>query len=223
MLISNYISHNQRCNTFVCQEIFVTLPTDIPAATMNKFNKYKYLVDLTPLSDYCRKHGRLCRYAKGEAFVQEGSVGKYFGSVETGYFKYTTITTEGNEAVVGFAFEDECVCDFNNSYRRIPSEVSIVAGCETTVWQVNFKEISNYIDTIMVDLHDNISDALFRDIYHRHLGIYRKSPTERYLELLSHHPDIFDIVTMREVASYLLVTPVYLSRIRKKLAKKSGE
>ena len=190
---------------------------------MNKFNKYKYLVDLTPLSDYCRKHGRLCRYAKGEAFVQEGNVGKYFGSVETGYFKYTTITTEGNEAVVGFAFEDECVCDFNNSYRRIPSEVSIVAGCETTVWQVNFKEISNYIDTIMVDLHDNISDALFRDIYHRHLGIYRKSPTERYLELLSHHPDIFDIVTLREVASYLLVTPVYLSRIRKKLAKKSGE
>ena len=223
MLIINYISHNQRCNTFVCQEIFVTLHTDIPTAKMNKFNKYKYLVDLTPLSDYCRKHGRLCRYAKGEAFVQEGNVGKYFGSVETGYFKYTTITTEGNEAVVGFAFEDECVCDFNNSYRRIPSEVSIVAGCETTVWQVNFKEISNYIDTIMVDLHDNISDALFRDIYHRHLGIYRKSPTERYLELLSHHPDIFDIVTMREVASYLLVTPVYLSRIRKKLAKKSGE
>lgn len=197
--------------------------TDIPTAKMNEFNKYKYLVDLTPLSDYCRKHGRLCRYAKGEAFVQEGSVGKYFGSVETGYFKYTTITTEGNEAVVGFAFEDECVCDFNNSYRRIPSEVSIVAGCETTVWQVNFQEISKYIDTIMVDLHDNISDALFRDIYHRHLGIYRKSPTERYLELLSHHPDIFDIVTMREVASYLLVTPVYLSRIRKKLAKKSGE
>ena len=185
---------------------------------MNKFNKYKYLVDLTPLSDYCRKYGRLCRYAKGAAFVQEGSIGKYFGSVETGYFKYTTITTEGNEAVVGFAYEDECVCDFNNSYRRIPSEVSIIAGCETTVWQVNFKEISNYIDTIMVDLHDNISDALFRDIYHRHLGIYRKSPTERYLELLSNHPDIFDIVTMREIASYLLVTPIYLSRIRKKLS-----
>ena len=223
MLIINYISHNQRCNALACQKIFVTLHTDIPTAKMNKFNKYKYLVDLTPLSDYCRKHGRLCRYAKGEAFVQEGSVGKYFGSLETGYFKYTTITTEGNEAVVGFAFEDECVCDFNNSYRRIPSEVSIVAGCETTVWQVTFKEISNYIDTIMVDLHDNISDALFRDIYHRHLGIYRKSPTERDLELLSHHPDIFDIVTMREVASYLLVTPVYLSRIRKKLAKKSGE
>ena len=218
MLIINYISHNQRCNAFVCQKIFVILHTDIPTANLNKFNKYKYLVDLTPLSDYCRKHGRLCQYAKGEAFVQEGSVGKYFGSVETGYFKYITITTEGNEAVVGFAFEDECVCDFNNSYRRIPSEVSIVAGCDTTVWQVNFQEISKYIDTIMVDLHDNISDALFIDIYQRHLELYRKSPTERYLDLIRKYPEILNIVTMREIASFLLVTPIYLSRIRKKLS-----
>ncbi len=187
---------------------------------MNKFNRYKYLVNLTPLIDYCRKHGRLCRYAKGEAFVQEGSIGKYFGCVETGYFKYITVTTEGNEAVVGFAFENECVCDFNNSYRRIQSEVSIVAGCDTTVWQVSFQEIKKLIETIEVEMHDTISDALFIDIYQRHLEIYRKSPTERYLDLITKYPEIMDIVTMREIASYLLVTPIYLSRIRKKLSEK---
>lgn len=187
------------------------------------FNEYKNMVDLTALSDFCRDNGKLCNYAKGEAIVQQGSVGKYFGVVESGYFKYTTITTDGAEAVVGFAFEGECVCDFNNSFHGLPSEVAIVAGCETAVWQVNFKTIKDIIENRLNGLHDSITDALFREIYHRHLEIYRKSPTERYLELLSHHPAIFDIVTMREVASYLLVTPVYLSRIRKKLAKKSGE
>lgn len=30
---------------------------------------------------------------------------------------------------------------------------------------------------------------------------------------------ILDIVSLRDITSYLLVTPVYLSRIRKKLAK----
>ena len=187
------------------------------------FNEYKDMVDLTALSDFCRDNGKLYHYAKGEAIVQQGSVGKYFGVVESGYFKYTTITTDGAEAVVGFAFEGECVCDFNNSFRGLPSEVAIVAGCETAVWQVNFKTIKDIIENRLNGLHDSITDALFREIYHRHLEIYRKSPTERYLELLSHHPAIFNIVTMREVASYLLVTPVYLSRIRKKLAKKSGE
>lgn len=187
------------------------------------FNEYKDLVDVTALSDFCRDNGKLCHYAKGEAIVRQGSVGKYFGVIESGYFKYMTITTDGDEAVVGFAFEGECVCDFNNSFRSLPSEVAIVAGCETDVWQVNFKAIIDIIENRLNGLHDSITDVLFREIYHRHLEIYRKSPTERYLELLSNHPEIFDIVTMREVASYLLVSPVYLSRIRKKLAKKSGK
>ena len=181
------------------------------------------MVDFTALSVFCRDNGKLCHYAKGEAFVQQGSVGKYFGVVESRYFKYTTITAGGAEAVVGFAFEGECVCDFNNSFRGIPSEVAVVAGCETAVWQINFKAIKDIIENRLNGLYVSITDALFREIYHRHLEIYRKSPTERYIELLSHHADIFDIVTMREVASYLLVTPVYLSRIRKNLAKKSGE
>ncbi len=68
-------------------------------------------------------------------------------------------------------------------------------------------------------MHDTISDALFIDIYQRHLEIYRKSPTERYLDLITKYPEIMDIVTLREIASYLLVTPIYLSRIRKKLGK----
>ena len=187
------------------------------------FNRYKDMVDVTTLSDFCRDNGELCHYAKGEAIVQQGSVGKYFGVIESGYFKYTTITTDGDEVVVGFAFEGECVCDFNNSFRGLHSEVTIVAGCETDVWQVSFRAIIDIIENRLNGLHDSITDVLFREIYHRYLEIYRKSPTERYLQLLTHHPDIFEIVTMKEVASYLLVTPVYLSRIRKKLAKKSGE
>ena len=180
-------------------------------------NKYKTLVDLKPLSDFCRQYGRLCRYAKGEVFVQEGSIGKYFGFVETGYFKYTTITTEGNEAVVGFAFEGEGICDFNNSFQGIPSEVSIVAGSNSVISQLNFIEAKNIVETHLNGLQISIRGELFREIYHRHLDLYRKSPTERYVELINRHPDIFNIVTMREIASYLLITPVYLSRIRKKL------
>ncbi|WP_289869903.1 Crp/Fnr family transcriptional regulator [Duncaniella dubosii] len=182
------------------------------------FNEYKAMVNLTAIKDYCRENGRLCHYAKGETIVRQGAVGKYLGVIESGYFKYITITTDGNEAVVGFAFEGECVCDFNNSFRSLPSEVSIVAGSETIVWQVSFKVVQDLIENRLTGFHERVTDALFREIYHRHLELYRKSPTERYLELLNHHPDIFDIVTMREIASYLLVTPIYLSRIRKKLS-----
>lgn len=68
-----------------------------------------------------------------------------------------------------------------------------------------------------------VNGALFSEIYSRYLELYRKTPTERYLDLITLYPQILDIVSLRDIASYLLVTPVYLSRIRKNLAKKSGE
>ena len=73
---------------------------------------------------------------------------------------------------------------------------------------------------------DNLSalnGTLFSEVYSRYLELYRKTPTERYLELIGQYPKIFDTVSLRDIASYLLVTPVYLSRIRKNLAKNSGE
>ncbi|MDE6551975.1 MAG: hypothetical protein K2K98_03295 [Muribaculaceae bacterium] len=49
--------------------------------------------------------------------------------------------------------------------------------------------------------------------------MYRKTPKERYLDLLSNYPEVFNIVPMKDIASFLNVTPTYLSRIRRVLAK----
>ena len=39
--------------------------------------------------------------------------------------------------------------------------------------------------------------------------------------MISLYPQILDIVSLKDIASYLLITPIYLSRIRKNLAKKT--
>ena len=183
------------------------------------FNNYTRVVDMSALDSYCHEHGRRVRYAKDEIFVQEGLVGRYMAFVEQGYFKYTTLTSAGNAAVVGFAFEGECVCDFNNSYHHHPSEVSIIAGWDAIVWQVEFNEIIDFIERCLPKFHDQASDAVFIEIYRRYLDMYRKTPKERYLDLLSKYPEVFNIVPIKDIASFLNVTPTYLSRIRRALAK----
>jgi len=57
----------------------------------------------------------------------------------------------------------------------------------------------------------SLNGTLFSEIY------------ARYLDLIAQYPDILDIISLRDIASYLLITPVYLSRIRKNLAKKYVE
>lgn len=72
---------------------------------MPKFNLYDQKIDFAAIKEACREKGTHTHYAKDEHFVQQGYVGKYLGVVESGYFKYVTLTSSGEEAVVGFAFE----------------------------------------------------------------------------------------------------------------------
>jgi len=188
-----------------------------------RFNIYDQKIDFSSIKKFCKENGRSAHYSKNDVFVQQGCVGKYFGVVESGYFKYVTITSSGTEAVVGFAFEGEIVADYYNSFNGIPSEVFIIAGTDTTVSQIRTTEARNIFNESFERNLSTLNGTLFSEIYSRYLELYRKEPTERYIDLITLYPQILDVVSLRDIASYLLITPVYLSRIRKNLAKKSGE
>lgn len=190
---------------------------------MAGFNVYDSECDLSAIKDYCREKGHVRHYAKDEVLVQQGSVGRYLGVVESGYFKYTTLTSSGSEAVVGFAFEGEIVADYYNSFNGLPSEITIKAGVDASVSQLRTAEARNIFNASFEGNLSKLNGTLFSEVYSRYLELYRKTLTERYLDLITSYPQILDIVSLRDIASYLLVTPVYLSRIRKNLAKKSGE
>lgn len=191
---------------------------------MAQFNQYDSLIgQLSAIKDYCRENGRSCHYAKGETFVQQGLTGKFLGVVESGYFKYTVLTASGNEAVVGFAFEGEIVADFYNSYNCRPSEITIKAGADSSVLQIRMSEARGLVDATFEGNLSSINGVLFSEIYSRYLELYRKTPTERYINLINQYPQIFDIVSLRDIASYLLITPIYLSRIRKNITINMGE
>lgn len=190
---------------------------------MASFNVYDSKCDLSVIKKYCRDKGRLCHYKKDDTFVQQGTVGRYLGVVESGYFKYTTLTSSGNEAVVGFALEGEIVADYYNSFKGLPSAVTIIAGTAMTVSQIRIQEARHIFYASFDDNLSALNGTLFSEIYSRYLELYRKTPTERYLDLITLYPQILDVVSLRDIASYLLVTPVYLSRIRKNLAEKSGK
>ena len=49
------------------------------------------------------------------------------------------------------------------------------------------------------------------------ISAYKDSPEERYRKLLKRCPDLPNLITLKELASYIMVTPETLSRIRKKI------
>ena len=55
-------------------------------------------------------------------------------------------------------------------------------------------------------------------LYDRHIDLYSKSPQERYDELLRRDPNLFQLFSLRDIASLLNITPTHLSRLRKNLS-----
>ena len=59
------------------------------------------------------------------------------------------------------------------------------------------------------------TEAIHNTLYDRYLDLHCKSPQQRYDELLSTYPDIFTWFSLKDIASFLAVTPTHLSRLRK--------
>lgn len=187
---------------------------------MAQFNEFLSHIDFEAMREYCMANGKTVRYAKGNCFAEAGRVGRYVGFVKSGYFKYCVLTSKGDYAVTGFSFTDECITDFTQSFIfDKPSKISIIAGSESEVIQVPLRTLRDLITKNNPDLIPHMSAVVLEEAYSRYISLYKKSPTERYLELVEKYPDVLAQVSLRDIASYLLVTPIHLSRIRKKLGK----
>ncbi len=56
----------------------------------------------------------------------------------------------------------------------------------------------------------------------READLVQRSAEERYLALVARRPELLDEVPLREIAAWLGITPVALSRIRRRVASKKG-
>ena len=61
------------------------------------------------------------------------------------------------------------------------------------------------------------AEQLFLQTFSRYLDIYRKTPEERYRDLLQRCPELLQVLPLKEVASYLRITPTTMSNIRRRI------
>lgn len=186
---------------------------------MEQLNDWMRSIDFQALREFVEAHGETVRYKKGDFYAEEGKVSRYGGFVKSGYFKYCVVSSKGEYAVTGFSFPEECVMDYTRSFLHdSPSMMSIIAGRDSEVIQLPIPTLREHLLANNPAIVTEITETVLEEAYSRYLNLYRKSPTERYIELTKQYPGLIDKVTLRDIASYLLIDPVYLSRIRKKLS-----
>ncbi len=185
------------------------------------FNTYINHINPDFWRDLCVSEGQLRHYKRGEEFLRIGEVSKYIGYIKQGTLKYVAFSAAGKEHVVGLEFEGEFVADFPQCLYDTPSRVSIVAVSPCDIYCFPTKEVARRMQTdlMLKEVIMHSTEALFSTVYTRYLSMYCKTPQERFDELVEKHPDMFAIFPLKDIASYLNITPTHLSRLRRNVKK----
>ena len=116
-------------------------------------------------------------------------------------------------------FAGEYVGDYPQCIKKEKAIVSIQATTDSLIYYASAQEITNFFSTdkSTQELEKILAEELFVQTYKRLLDIYCKTPTELYVDLVRRYPDFLNYITLREIASFLRVTPETISHIRKNI------
>lgn len=160
------------------------------------------------------------RRIKRRGFVlQQGDVCRHFSFVVSGCLKMYAVDKAGKEHNLQFAAENDWVTDLGSFYAEKPSGVYIEAIEPAVVLQIR------HPDLLHLYTHYHKFDRNFRIIIERkYIGLQNRvlqsissTAEARYLSFLEQYPNLANRLPNTQIASYLGITPEFLSRIRKDL------
>ena len=187
---------------------------------MNKtFNTYIDQIEPDFWRQLCINHGELLHFDRGDDFVTLGRVARYIGYIKSGTLKYVIFSEDGTEHVIGLEFTNEFVSDFPFSLYDTKSRVSIVAATDCDIYCIPVSQVKALMDTDphVRDIVMHSTEAIFSTVYDRYADLYTKTAQQRYNDLISSHPDLFELFSLRDIASFLNITPTHLSRLRRNI------
>lgn len=153
--------------------------------------------------------------------LQEGVICKHNSFVIEGCLKMYMVDENGKEHNLQFAVENWWIGDLGSFHSEQPSLLNIEAIEHSIILQISredqlrlFVEIPKF-DRIFRVLTENAMISLQRRV----LQNISSTAEERYLDFAERHPYFFNRISNVQIASYLGVTPEFLSTIRSRLAK----
>ncbi len=128
-----------------------------------------------------------------------------------------TIQSHGEEKIIDFFFPGQFVSSYTSFLTQTPSDVVISAVTNCKVEMIDLQKMQAAYATSIVtnQLGRYAIEKVYIKRMEREKSFLTKSAPEKYLELVTFHPEIVEVMPVSKVARYLGIHPESLSRIRK--------
>jgi len=158
------------------------------------------------------------KHVKRRQFIlQQNDICKYYSFVVSGCFKMFGVDENGVEHNIQFAAENDWIADIGSFHSGKESQLYIEAIEPAVILQID--------KTNLVYLYHNypkfdrifrvIAEEKFIELQNRVLQNISSTADERYVSFLQQYPLLANRLPNTQIASYLGITPEFLSKIRR--------
>jgi CRP-like cAMP-binding protein len=172
-------------------------------------------VELKVLFEFCS----IKKYKKGELISAIGEPCDYAYFINSGACFSSIMATDGKKNVFRFYFKKNLLCDYSAFLNNGQSSLEFSALVDTELVLIP-KKVVNYAFYHIVKSNALAAAFLQKELLEANAEFYRRKTLkadELFMDLEKRFPEIGMLVPQTLIASYLDITPVHLSRIKKKI------
>ena len=156
-------------------------------------------------------------FRKNEILSRLSSVPNEIFFINSGLIRVMVLDKEGKENTIHFAMENQFIADYSNFIQRHPSLYILEALEDTQVvvlprqaidWGYSHLKEGQKMGRLVAEYYFIYQDNRIKNQYIR-------TPKERYDNITEVFPNIHNRVPQHMIASYLGITSVHLSRLKK--------
>lgn len=160
-------------------------------------------------------------FRRRQYVLQEGNVCTHFYFVVRGCLRMYKIDDQGSTHVLQFAAENNWINDLGSFHGVKPSTLNIDALEDTVVLQIKHEDlISLYLQAPKFDrIFRVVIENGFIRLQERLLQNISSTAEDRYQSFLEIYPHLVNRLSQVQIASFLGITPEFLSKLRNRKSK----
>lgn len=185
----------------------------------------KKLAEFYPLSDKSKQQlisiMRYQKFDKNHRIADVGETPTHFFVLMEGIVRSYAVDEKGKEFTRSLYVPMTPTGAFSALVLEKPAQVIYECLSECTFLVGDFKKYKEYAskNIELANLYNHVMERIFITMEKRIYELSMLDAKQRYLKLRAHIPEIENLIPQYHIASYLNITPVQLSRIRKDLFK----
>ncbi|WP_339878805.1 Crp/Fnr family transcriptional regulator [uncultured Algoriphagus sp.] len=162
------------------------------------------------------------KISKRQKLLESGKVCKEYFFVVRGCFRMYGIDDRGFEHNIQFAAQNDWIADISSFYTGKPSLLNIESLETSEILKIHQKDLYRLFEKIpkINRVFKVTIEHKYIELQNRVMQTFSSTADQRYLDFLEQYPSLSNRLPNTQIASYLGITPEFLSKIRKNLTNK---